>query len=103
MALLEAMAWGLAPITSTAGSMGEVIHDGVNGLLVDAGEPGQIAAALRTMITDTATRARLGAAAREHATDFSLNRWYEQLAEVWSSLTVSPSPGGQVVPLREVV
>lgn len=104
MALLEAMAWGLAPVTSTAGSMGEVIRDGVNGLLVDAGAPAQIAAALTTMVTDDATRARLGAAARHHATDFSLNRWYEQLAAVWTSLTVTPgAPRELTAPLRGAV
>ncbi|MCT7660162.1 glycosyltransferase family 4 protein [Mycobacterium deserti] len=108
MALLEAMAWGLAPITSTAGSIGEVITDGVNGLLVDAGRRHQIAAALRTLVTDAPMRARLGSAAREHATDFSLNRWYEQLATVWTSLAatfgrVDRTPSQRPLPSREPV
>jgi glycosyltransferase involved in cell wall biosynthesis len=92
MALLEAMARGLAPITSTAGSMGEVITDGVNGILVDAGRPEQIAAALRTLVTDECVRLRLGAEARRHVRQFSLSRWYEHLAELWTSLAPRRAP-----------
>jgi glycosyltransferase involved in cell wall biosynthesis len=91
MALLEAMAAGLAPITTAVGSIGEVVSDGVNGLLVETGHPEQIAAALHALVTDDAQRVRLAAAARERAAGFSLSRWYEQLSELWTALTRRPA------------
>ena len=86
MALLEAMARGLAPITSTAGSIGDVITDGVDGLVVDAGDPRQIADALATLVTDGDRRRRIGAAARQRSESFSLSGWYARLAELWTAL-----------------
>lgn len=62
MALLEAMAHGLAPVTTTVGSIGEVVSDGVTGLLVQPNRPDQIAEALRTLVDDEPLRIRLGAA-----------------------------------------
>jgi glycosyltransferase involved in cell wall biosynthesis len=91
MAMLEAMACGLVPVTTAVGSIGEVIDDGVNGLLVATGRPDQIACALTTLVTDTELRSRLGAAARERAGAFGLNRWYERLTELWSALARQPA------------
>lgn len=64
MALLEAMAYGLAPVTTTVGSIGEAVSDGATGLVVQPGSPDQIAGALTALVTDHPLRARLGAAAR---------------------------------------
>jgi glycosyltransferase involved in cell wall biosynthesis len=86
VALLEAMAYGLAPVTTMVGSIGEAISDGVNGLLVQPGCPDQIAEALSTLVTDEPLRARLGAGARSRAGDFGLDRWYERLSRLWGEL-----------------
>jgi FkbM family methyltransferase len=90
MALLEAMARGLAPVTTTAGSMGEVVGEGVTGLLVTPNRPDQIANALTALVGDEALRVRLGAAARSRAGDFGLDRWYEQLTRLWTDLSRDP-------------
>ncbi len=84
MALLEAMAYGLAPVTTDVGSIGEAVSDGVNGILVPPATPARLADALATLVTDEALRARLGTAARERATDFGLERWYQRLARLWT-------------------
>lgn len=86
MALLEAMASGLVPLTTMVGSIGEVVSDGVTGLLVQPNRPDQIAEALVTLVHDEPLRVRLGAAARCRAYDFALDRWYEQLARLWIDL-----------------
>lgn len=86
MALLEAMAYGLAPVTTTVGSIGEAVSDGISGIVVEPGSPGQIADALTALIADEQLRARLGAAARDRAIDFGLERWYERLAQLWTDL-----------------
>jgi glycosyltransferase involved in cell wall biosynthesis len=64
VALLEAMAHGLAPVATMVGSVGEAITDGVNALVVQPGRPDQIAEALTKLVTDERLCARLGAAAR---------------------------------------
>lgn len=84
MALLESMAYGLAPVTTLVGSIGEAITDRVNGLVVQPARPEQIAGALTELISNDGLRAELGAAARSRASDFGLDRWYQRLTQVWT-------------------
>ncbi|GBE64662.1 polysaccharide biosynthesis protein [Mycobacterium sp. MFM001] len=88
MALLEAMACGLVPVTTTAGSIGEVVRDRVNGLVVQPGRPHEIARALIALVNDEGMRVRLAAAARDRASDFALDRWYRQLTQLWCDLAI---------------
>ncbi len=63
-ALLEAMAAGLAVISTRVGAATALIEDGENGLVVDVGEPSQLANALTRLLGSDELRRRLGAAAR---------------------------------------
>lgn len=90
MALLEAMAYGLAPVTTLVGSIGEAITDRVNGLVVEPGRPEQIADAFTELLKDDTLRASLGEAARSRASDFGLDRWYQRLMQVWTDSVVRP-------------
>lgn len=65
VALLEAMAHGLAIITTPVGSQAEAISDGVNGLLVDPGDVAGLARGLHLFLSDEEHRRRLGLAARQ--------------------------------------
>jgi glycosyltransferase involved in cell wall biosynthesis len=86
MALLEAMAQGLVPVTTMVGSIGEAVSDDVNGVLVQPGSPGQIADALTALVNDEPRRIALAEAARRRAADFGIDRWYERLSQLWSEL-----------------
>jgi len=86
MALLEAMAYGLVPVTTMVGSIGEAVGNRVNGLLVQPGSPPEIAEALAALVDDEPGRAALAAAARRRAYDFGVDRWYERLAQLWTEL-----------------
>jgi glycosyltransferase involved in cell wall biosynthesis len=86
MALLEAMAHGLAPVTTSVGSIGEAVADGVTGIVVQPGSSDQIAEALTALVADESLRTRLGTAARRRALDFGVGPWYESLAQLWSDL-----------------
>ncbi|MFN8825181.1 MAG: glycosyltransferase family 4 protein [Planctomycetota bacterium] len=61
--VVEAMAAGLPIVASDVGAIGDVVVDGQEGLLVPAGDPVALAAALRRVLTETDLAARLGAAA----------------------------------------
>jgi glycosyltransferase involved in cell wall biosynthesis len=65
VALLEAMACGLAPVASRAGGMVEVIEDRRSGLLVAAADSGALAHALGELIDAPVARSSIGAAARD--------------------------------------
>ena len=64
MALLEAQASGLPVVAGAGGGVAGVVADGLTGRLVDPGDPGAFAAAIRRLIADPAARAAMGAAAR---------------------------------------
>ena len=72
IALLEAMASGVAPVATRVGGIPEVITDGRDGVLVDPGDPGALAAALTRVLADDDERARIAACARSRAGDFDL-------------------------------
>lgn len=66
MALVEAMASGVPVIaTRLPGVTETIIEDGVNGLLVDAGDSAALAAALRRVLTHPAETRELGRRARQ--------------------------------------
>ncbi len=64
IALLEAMAYGMAIVATDVGGVGETLTDGEEGLLVPAEDPGALAEALCRLAADPALRGRFGAAAR---------------------------------------
>ncbi|QXC60264.1 glycosyltransferase family 4 protein [Aquihabitans sp. G128] len=63
--VLEAMATGVAVISTEVGGMAEVVTDGVDGRLVPAGRPDRLAAALLEVLGDEGARRDLAAAGRE--------------------------------------
>jgi glycosyltransferase involved in cell wall biosynthesis len=67
LVLVEAMAAGLAVVSTTVGRAPELIEDGACGLLVRPRDLTAMAAALERLAGDEDLRARLGAAARDRA------------------------------------
>jgi glycosyltransferase involved in cell wall biosynthesis len=67
ISILEAMAAGLPVVASEVGGVGELVADGETGLLVPAGDPERLAAALGSLLADPALRRRLGAAGHARA------------------------------------
>jgi glycosyltransferase involved in cell wall biosynthesis len=65
--LLEALAAGRPVVASRVAGIPDVVDDEDNGLLVPEKNPGAIAAALRRLVRETETAARLGRRARERA------------------------------------
>ena len=64
LVLLEAMAYGLPTVASFSCGIPEIIDDGRTGILVDAGNPEQLAGALISYLTDRDAADRAGRAGR---------------------------------------
>jgi glycosyltransferase involved in cell wall biosynthesis len=71
MVVLEAMAAGIPVVAADGGGPAEIISNGVDGLLTPAGDPGELAAALRRLHDDPDLRERLAAAGRERSLAFT--------------------------------
>lgn len=76
LVVVEAMLRGVPVVAMAEGGPTEILRDGIDGRLVDATDPAALAAAVVTLGADTASRARMGAAARERAfAEFTAARW----------------------------
>jgi glycosyltransferase involved in cell wall biosynthesis len=76
-ATYEALAAGLPVITTAAA--GSVVRDGVEGKIVPARDPMALANAIEEVIEDRQLRARVSAAARMRAGEYTLERYGERL------------------------
>jgi glycosyltransferase involved in cell wall biosynthesis len=86
MAVMEALAMGLAVITTPVGAIPEVIESERNGVLVPPGDEPALASALARLIGDGALRARLGAAARKDIEErFDFEVYVRRLTTVWQA------------------
>jgi glycosyltransferase involved in cell wall biosynthesis len=64
LALLEAFAAGTPVIATRTGGIPEMLHDGIDGLLVEPGDVAGLASAMLRMLTDPGLRASFAAHAR---------------------------------------
>jgi glycosyltransferase involved in cell wall biosynthesis len=87
LVLGEAMALGKPVVATRVGAIGEVLEDGVSGLLVPPGDALAMAAAIRRLADDPAFAARLGRAARARANEFCDLRMSERFALLLTGLT----------------
>jgi len=97
MSLLEAMAWGLAPICTPIGSIPEYIEDGVNGLLVRPGAVAELAQKIERVVLDGNLRGQLGRRARATVEPLDVavyaqrvSRLYRMAAQATGTASTSP-------------
>ena len=84
---LEAMACGTAVVGSRTGGIPEVVADGETGLLVPAGEPEPLAAALNTLLSDPDRAVAMGQAGRKRAvSEFGWPAIAAQTADLYAEL-----------------
>lgn len=89
--LLEAMACGCAVVaTDCPTGPAEIVHDGVNGLLVPVDDAAALAGALSRLMRNEEERRRLAAAATEVSDRFDL----ERIAGRWEDLMRRFAPAG---------
>ncbi len=84
--ILEAGIYGMACIATSVGAMPDVVDDGVNGFLVDPGEPDQLTDAIQFYLDNPRKISEHGAAAREHIAAFLPAPVLARLDALYSSL-----------------
>jgi glycosyltransferase involved in cell wall biosynthesis len=87
MALLEAMAWGLAPVCTPVGSIPELVEHEANGLLAAPGDLDALAAAIERIALDPDLRGRLGAAARRRVEPLAVGAYAEKLCALYEAVS----------------
>lgn len=86
MSMLEAMAWGLAPICTPVGSIPEYVIDGANGLLVEPGNVTQLTAAIEKLVADENGRVQMGRLARATVEPLCVKQYSNRMCAVYRSL-----------------
>jgi colanic acid/amylovoran biosynthesis glycosyltransferase len=86
VAIMEAMAMEIPVVVTGSGGVKELIHHGVEGLLVEPEAPQQLAAAILQLLHDRPLAHQLGSAARQKVIhQFHSNRSAEALLELISA------------------
>lgn len=83
LAILEAMAWGLPPITTPVGGIPEVVVPNQNGLLVAPGNVQQLSKAIRYLLEDAELRLKLGKSARATAESLDIRTYTHRLGHIY--------------------
>ncbi|MDX1817749.1 MAG: glycosyltransferase family 4 protein [Marinobacter sp.] len=86
-AVIEAMAYGTAPVVTDVGGMPELVQDGVSGLVVPPKDSAALAEAIERLYRDPELLGRMGQASRERiATDFNTAVTVAETGELYRSL-----------------
>lgn len=83
---VEAMAAGLTVVGSGTGGSGEVLRDGVDGLLFKAEDHEALADRLRSLVKDRAAWLRMALSGRDRARDFTVARSVDRIEAVFEEL-----------------
>jgi glycosyltransferase involved in cell wall biosynthesis len=87
MALLEAMSHGIPVIATEVGGTPEVIHHGVHGLLIPAGNPVAITEAIEFLRNNPINRRQMGLQGKQHVIDnYTLERTVFSIDQLYKGL-----------------
>jgi len=85
--VIEAMAYGVAPIVTNSGGSPELVEENHSGMVVAPGDPQALAAAITTLFRDRARCRDMGAAARERIRrDFRIATTIEKTHALYAEL-----------------
>ncbi|MDY6989131.1 MAG: glycosyltransferase family 4 protein [Thermodesulfobacteriota bacterium] len=84
--LVEAMAAGKPVVASRVGGILDLVKDGLNGFLVEPGNPGALCDAIRKLLSDKRLRANMGRQGRNRAKDFTVGEMIEKIDGLYTSV-----------------
>jgi glycosyltransferase involved in cell wall biosynthesis len=77
---------GLPVISTNVGGVTALVHERINGFVVEKSMPGEIAVALRELLLSPNLREQMGEASREIVGQFSLARMAKQVEQIYRKL-----------------
>ncbi len=97
----EYLAAGVPVVASRVGQVPDVIRDGVTGLLVEPGDPAELAAAIATLRRDPLLRTRMGHAGRAHVIR---HHTWDRVVDRILALAAgdAPAPSTEILPAKGV-
>lgn len=95
VALLEAMAAGLAVVVTPTGGTDELVEPEVNGLIFNWGDVSALTSQLRRLALDRSLARKMGEASRRRAKDFSWNSAAQRYREIFAQLLETSSPAAR--------
>jgi glycosyltransferase involved in cell wall biosynthesis len=91
IAVIEAMACGLAIIATRVGGLPDLVNPGLNGLLVPAGQPDQLAAAILQLVDDPQLRYSMQAGSFRLAQEsFDIEKLVLRLLNIYQAILLLP-------------
>jgi glycosyltransferase involved in cell wall biosynthesis len=97
LAVLEAMALGKAVVASRTGAIPELINDGKNGLLFEAGDIGDLQEQLLKLLSDEKLLQKISLAAKAKAKTYTADRHLKALTKIYQSAIKN-----QKAPIRRI-
>jgi glycosyltransferase involved in cell wall biosynthesis len=92
IALLEAMAYGMACVVTPVGGIPDTVRDGIDAIVVPVDDAHALADALTMLLQDAERRVSIGRAAKDAARErFGLQRHLEALEGLYSTLGFEPA------------
>ncbi len=90
MAVIEAMACGLPIIATRVGGLPDLVHSGLNGLLVPAGQPNQLASAIHQLVINAPMRHAMQKGSFQLAQEnFDVEKLVPRLLRIYQTLLSS--------------
>jgi glycosyltransferase involved in cell wall biosynthesis len=83
--VVEALAVGTPVVATLVGGVPELVRDGENGLLVEPGDSGLLAAAIERLVSEPELRERLAAAAAPSVEHLTSERVYSEIERILSA------------------
>ena len=94
MAIIEAMAAGKPIVATRVGGIPDLVDEGENGFLVEAGDALDMARSLNRLLADAELRLLMGARARQHASArFRLREVAREYRKVYYLVAGLATPG----------
>jgi glycosyltransferase involved in cell wall biosynthesis len=92
LAIVQAMSVGLPVIATKTGGIPELITEGKSGILVEAGNPKQLAVAILKLLSNKGLAKRMGEAARrESVVRFNLKDMIHELENTYEEVAKNPA------------